>query len=448
MGRTGSGIGLDFAQDDVVYPSLLSIYTKAPVGTLGIVNHENAELRNVEVSFRAQDYTASEFICGTIPLLARERQEAMPLYADFSPRLMDFTENGRIAGELVFRYSYLGERRESVQSAVLQIAHRNSVPLGDPEALAALVSPTAPEILEYGKHVIGLSNTQVWSVVHKNMKSAIWLFEGLLAAGLRQEDSGSSAPSGMVEDIQYPAQTLAYRSGSAMDIGLAYAAALEASGIPSAFIFQEDDFIVLFYLNITPDAAEKTFNGTTDLIIDGDEVWMPLSMASFNEGFSKSWKAAPPRIKGEAIIMQNAWDRYPPAPFPALGVRSAMPDEQELKVRAEAALDGYIATDIQPLIDAKQKQIKEAGPGQDLAVLYNQLGILYARKGDMGAATTAYTEAAKKGSVSAANNLGNMALREKNFATARRWFEEALRLRPDNPAALQGLEKIRQRSRE
>jgi tetratricopeptide (TPR) repeat protein len=450
---------MDFAQDDMVYPSLLSLYKGAPVGTLDIVNHEDAELRNVEVSFRAGDYTSSEFICGTIPLITRERRESMPLYADFSPKLMDFTENGRIAGEVVIRYNYLGSSRESVQSAVLQIAHRNSVPTGDPAALAALVSPTAPEILEYGKYVTGMARSQSRSGVNGKMQAAIWLFEGFRSAGLWQEGSGAPGSDAVV-DIQYPTQTLAYRSGSVTDLGLAYTAALEASGIPSAFIALADDFIAAFYLGITLKEAASSFNGTANLLIVNDEVWLPLSMAAFNEGFSKSWKAAPPRIdrmlaEGEDasfIILQDAWTVYPSAPFPALGVRNVMPESKDLGERAETALKDYLATEIQPLIASVSKQIsdkvRDGGAGQELAALHNRLGALYVRAGNMKEAGAAYEKAAGLRSVAAMNNRGNMALRDRDFAKARRWCGEVLRIDPENPAALLGLEKIKQRSEE
>jgi tetratricopeptide (TPR) repeat protein len=241
-----------------------------------------------------------------------------------------------------------------------------------------------------------------------------------------------------------------------MDIGLAYAAALEASGISAAFIALSDDFIIAFRLGISPDQAGSSFNGTTNLLPVGDELWLPLSMAAFNEGFSKSWKAALPRIdrmigEGEDasfVVLQDAWVPYPPIPFPALGVRIATPDAKDLEAREKTALGDYIATEIQPLIASVSKQIGESGAGQDLAVLYNRLGALHVRAGNMRDARIAYENAAGQRSAVAANNLGNMALRDREFATARRRFEEALRYDPDNPAALQGLEKVRQRSGE
>jgi hypothetical protein len=103
------------------------------MGTLTIRNNENAEIRDVRVSFRVAGYTASEFPCGNLPLIAKGRSAELPLYADFSPE-----------GEV------------------------------------------------------------------------------------RVEGGG--------EEVQFPAETPGFRTGNRRDIGLLYAAALEASGISTAII--------------------------------------------------------------------------------------------------------------------------------------------------------------------------------------------------------------------
>jgi tetratricopeptide (TPR) repeat protein len=458
-GRAVSGIEIEFVQDGAVYPLFLSLYQNAPAGTLTIINHENAEIRNVEVSFRAGDYTSSEFICGAVPFIARGRREALPLYADFSPEIINFTENGRIAGEVVIRYSFLGARRETVQSAVLQIARRGSFPDGDARALAAFVSPTAPELLEYSKYVTGMARLKNRTGLNRNMQFAVWLFEGLLAAGLRREEGVSPNPaalSGSVQDIQYPAQTLAYRSGSAADIALAYSAALEASGISSALVPLADDFITAFSLGITEEQAQSLFNDMKNLLIFDNEAWLPLSMTAFDEGFAKSWKAASDRLGRivaeedvDFITLRDAWAVYPPVPFPALGVRIVMPDSKNTGANADKALDAYIAGEIQPLIASLNSQIRGgAMRGPNLAALYNQLGNLYIRSGNVTGAKAAYEEAAEMGSAPAMINRGSAALLENDYAAARRWFTQALRLQPDNMTARRGLEQVSVREKE
>jgi hypothetical protein len=113
-------------QDDGVYPAFLSLYQQNPAGTITIRNNENAEIRDVRVSFRAAGYTASEFLCGTLPLIAKGRSAELPLYADFSPELLRFTDTGRILGEIVIRYRFLGREKQAAQTVSVQVHTRNS----------------------------------------------------------------------------------------------------------------------------------------------------------------------------------------------------------------------------------------------------------------------------------------------------------------------------------
>jgi hypothetical protein len=46
------------------------------------------------------------------------------------------------------------------------------------------------------------------------------------------------------------------------------------------------------------------------------------------------------------------------------------------------------------------------------------------------------------GSVPAMTNRGNLALIEKDYPAAERWFRQALTREPENQAALRGLEKV------
>jgi hypothetical protein len=149
--RGGEGAGAVLDQDDGVYPVFLSMYQQNPLGTIIVRNNENAEIRNVRVSFRAGNYTASEFACGALPLLPKGRSTAVPLYADFSPEIFNFTDNGRILGEIIIRYSFLGKERTAARTVTVAVHNRNMFPPADMAALAAFVSPTSPEVLEFSK---------------------------------------------------------------------------------------------------------------------------------------------------------------------------------------------------------------------------------------------------------------------------------------------------------
>jgi tetratricopeptide (TPR) repeat protein len=98
----------------------------------------------------------------------------------------------------------------------------------------------------------------------------------------------------------------------------------------------------------------------------------------------------------------------------------------------------YIDAEIMPIIRQVQSQISS----NPTAALYNRLGILQARIGRVSDSKAAYERAAGMGSVPAMTNRGNLALIEKDYATAERWFRQALARDSKNGAALRGMEKI------
>jgi Flp pilus assembly protein TadD len=98
----------------------------------------------------------------------------------------------------------------------------------------------------------------------------------------------------------------------------------------------------------------------------------------------------------------------------------------------------YISREIQPQVQNLQQQIR-VNPSP---VLYNRLGILLVRSGRTVEAKAAYEQAAGLGSVPAMTNRGNLALIEKDYAAAERWFKEVLAREPENRTALRGVEKI------
>jgi hypothetical protein len=434
------GISTAFDQDRAVYPAFMQMYQTNAVGNVVIRNNENAEVRNVRVSFRASPYTASELPCGEFPFIARGRSAALPLLADFSPEILRFTDNGRILGELVIRYRFLGREREAVQTVIVATNNRNTT-TDDVAALAAFISPTSVETLDYARYIAGLARTNRRTGHNWNFQYAIWLLEGLRAGGIKLADTYADETQ-----VQFPAETLSYGTGSNRALALLCVAALESAGLSAAFVRTENDFLVALSLGIGMSAAETLFNGTDKLLIIDGQVWLPLSMNAFNNGFMAAWAQAVAVLNEsfkagnniDFVMVEEAWATYPPASLPELGGRTVRTDTAVATNRVNAAMTQYIDQELQQVLAQVQRQIN-ANPTM---ALHNRAGILQARIGRIAEAKASYERAANMGSVPAMTNRGNLALIERDYAVAERWFRQALARDSQNKAALQGLEKV------
>ena len=165
-------------------------------------------------------------------------------------------------------------------------------------------------------------------------------------------------------------------------------------------------------------------------------------MKNIKKGFYGAWTEALNEIANEEngaelIVMQDAW-----ASYPALGISGKATYEKsnptELKKKAESETAQYIQNEIQPKIKAQIALVNSNPSEKNL----NTLGLLYVRSGEYKLAKETYNRSAKSGSISAMTNLANIAILEKDYATAKSWYEKVLEKNPSHSGAKKGLERI------
>lgn len=333
------GVSARLEQTEPVYPLFMQLYQVYPAANVVLRNNENAEIRDVRVFFRAGNYTASEFLCTQVSVIPRGRAIEVPLLADFSPDILRFTDTGRLMGELVIRYRFLGREREVVRALTVLTHNRNTLPMGEPAEFAAFVSSTSNEVLEFARFIAGLERSNRRSGINVNMQYAVWLLEGLRASGIRLGETYAGET-----EAQYPAETLSYRTGNNRDLALLFAACLESTGKRSAFIKTENDFLAAISLGTVQEAGALA-NDRNTIIVDG-EVWLPLSMSTFNEGYSAALTQGATILNqtfaaGKAadfVIVHDAWLIYQPAPLPELGRSTLRTDTTALTNAVNRAL--------------------------------------------------------------------------------------------------------------
>jgi tetratricopeptide (TPR) repeat protein len=452
-GGGSGGIVVELLQDEAVFPVFSPLYRQNRIGALRITNRESAEIRNVRVSFQAGNYTSSRLLCGVQPRIRKRGSVELPLYADFSPAIYNFSESGRIPGQVIIEYELLGSGRTTNSTAVVEVYNRTSFRWNDPRSLAVFVSASAPEVLDYSKYIVGIARNHLRTGLNRNMQFAVFLYEGLRAGGIRDAPdmetpyAASHGNPETVDYLQFPFQTLAYRSGDVDDLGLLYAASLEAAGIGAALIPLAGDFAVAFSLGVDEKTAAGLFDNMDNLLILNGEAWLPVGFRSFREGFVNGWYSAVNDIGAaiaagenlDVIMLQEAWQSYPPAALSAQEARFDKPPEDNVARLAETDMLRYIAAEFGPKIRQVQETI---AAGRGTPALYNQLGLLYVRSGMYEEAKAEYRRSAAMGFAAAMVNLGNLAWMERDAEAASRWYGQALTVDPANRAAANGLNQI------
>lgn len=439
--------------DESIFPLIYTIYKSNPIGTITITNHESAEIRNVKVRFRAEGYTASELECGNIKIIKKNRSEEISFVADFNDKILRFSEAGKISGEIVIDYELLGDKRTTVSAVTIPVYNRNAMRWVDSAILASYVNTNSQEILELSKYFVGVARNHFRTGLNQNMQFSIYVHEGIRSLGIICEEKSdtpyntSHLDMSILDYVQYPYQTLSYRSGDKDDIGVLFMSMLESVGIGAAYLALHDDFIVAIELGDYEPALLNLFNNTDNLLVVDDKVWIPLSMSAIEKDFADCWKAGVERVNEflesdedvAFIVLSDAWQIYPPAGFSGGETNVKIPSEKTLISASENDIAKYITQEFGPQITAVQNQIKTQGGS---TTLYNRLGLLYVRAGLYDNAITVYETSAKMGSIPAMNNLGNILSLQKKYQKAKEWYEKVLAIDPDNETARKNLVKI------
>lgn len=441
-GKSGSSsFGVSLSQDDSVFPLFMKAYKTCPLGNLTLTNYEGAEVKNVHVSFRAGKYTSSTFESAHIGRIRKYGSVEIPLYVDFSTEILRFAENGKISGELIVDYEFLGKKKQTVQSVILSVYNRNAFYWSDYNALASFVSPDTDEILTFAKEVAGIVNSMAYSGMNKGVQTAAAMMEAIRLTGIKYSDDKVTPYekyhlSDELDSIQYPLQTMNNLSGDYDDLGILLASCLESVQVGAGFLPLEDDFIVLVNLGINPKNASSHFSDTDSLILDGENAWFGLSMKNFSKGFSASRKAAAAAIKKanagaegtyEFVNVELAWETYAPATFSGSGKAFDAPAKSSVEKASRAVIQEYISSDLEKVIS------KARNSGDS-----NSLGLALVRAGRYSEAKTAFSAS---NSVAAMNNLANVYMIERNYSAAVAQYKKVLAKAPDNKGAQRGLDR-------
>lgn len=440
-------IEIDLLQDGNIFPLFASSYKEYPFAYVYLTNRNNAEIRNLRVSFKADKYTSSVFVCGKAKRLQKNKTVEIPLKADFSTELYQFSENGQFPAQIVIEYSLLGKKYTEVKEVVISCYNRNTFNWNNPDGIVSLISPNDGSAIELSKTIIGIIRDNTHFGINKNLEYSMALFECLNTMGIIYERDLQTPYDEYhfyddVDYIQFPFQTITYKAGDCDDLAVLFASMLSSVGINSSIIFTENDVICGIDLNITSSAASKQFSSLDRLINVEDILYLPVSMKNLGKGYFSAWNIALEEInKAEELqvtVVSDAWKEYRPIGLAEKAMFN-IPDEKDLKKRIANAYSKYQKNEIVPLGNSLLKAYKN-NPSDSNS---NAIGMVYLRLGKYDQALKWFGKAAEKNNVAAMANIGQIYLVKNDYSQAEKYFEKVLAMNPEHSGALQGMERLK-----
>jgi tetratricopeptide (TPR) repeat protein len=449
----GTGSNVIQVQPDIapIFPLFYSYYDKNEAGALSIRNIGTAPVQNVKVSFYVKQFMDQPKVAWEGRELARGQQVSAKVFALFTDRIFQVTEETKVAGEIQVSYSYLGKDTSASYPVSITVRNRNAMTWSDTNRAAAFVTTNDPWVRSFTARAVPDARSKGRAAVNSSFRAAMALFDAMNLYGISYLPDpvtwASKATRGEAVDyLQFPAQSLEVKAGDCDDLSILYTALLESAGIETAFITDPGHIYMAFNLGMDPKQAAAVFGSSADLIVKEGQTWMPVEITMVKDGFVKAWqfgaqewRASSAAGNADFYPLHTAWETYTPANTGDI-IKSSpvMPDSPKIYDVYTRELTAFYNLSFAPRIKAIQDQLKTK---KDDPKLLNSLGVLYARFGMYPEARAQFAAiVARSGDVpSALINLGNLEYLAGNNQAAFDLFKRALAKSPGNSAALQGI---------
>lgn len=438
---------------DRVFPVFYRYYDENPLGSVRIRNGERERISNVRVSVLVNRYMDAPKESVTIDSMEPGEVADVPLRALFTDSILDVTEGTSVAAEVIVEYDVADERLAARRSQTIDVVNRNNMTWDDDRRAAAFVTANDPTVNRFARNITAAVRSTGSTAVNERIRLAMAIFDALRLYGMEyavDPDSSYielSENESVLDYLQFPQQSLDFRSGDCDDLSILYSALLESLGIPTAFITIPGHLYSAFALGISENEARSTFANPDDLVFVDGQAWMPVETTLVREDFMQAWATGAKQwrenaLRGAAnlVAMRPAWSEYAPTAFASQPLDIAIPSADEIVPEYTALLERYVRRQIEPQVTDLRERIDASGGNPRLT---NRLGALYARFGLYGQAQEVFESIiAEREYRPALVNLGNLAYLSDDLEEAQAYYDRARAERADDPLVLISLARV------
>lgn len=407
-----------------VYPSLYKNYAdyhRLPVGEIIMANNTSNDITptSILVNVNGLMTQATEVISPSMDSYSNER---IKLAAVFPESILDNSEKQNLVLEVTITYLHQGKSTTIQKSTPFTLNGRNAITWSDKRRLSAFVMPNAQDLIEYNKKADYIFRDAPTYQMNKSIIKTLQVYTLLNASGIAysadpaQSYSRVSVHTDLLDYLQYPTETIKRKGGDCDDLVALMAAVLENGGIAAAYIDIPGHVMLAFDCGIKPQEIAANGMSAREVIMVGDRVWIPIETTLIGKkNFLTAWKTGAERFYQELdngnfpelIPLAEAWTVFTPSTYTPAGFVAEPPSEKSVMDEYDDLVSQLFAKSKHEAISAMQNRYDTE---KNNGYVKNSYATLLAQTGR--------TEEAKK------------------------IFEDALELSPDNPTTLNNLGNI------
>ena len=429
-----------------IFPVLYKYYDTNSVGKVEIHNNGELPIENIEVTLFVDKYMDNPTTCPAPKTLHGGEKAAINLYALFAEKVLDITEATIVSGKVAVSYTQKKKRYTTEYSESMRIQDRHAMIWDDDRKVAAYVTYKDPVVLDIAKSLAHLVKESDFAA-DRNLSTAMALHEALREYGISYVIDPTtpfiefSKNKMAVDFIQFPRNTLHFKSGDCDDLSILYTSVLQAVGIDTAFITIPGHIYMAFALAIPPSEVKKTFLEPDDIIIQDDRAWVPVEITKVNSSFLGAWKTGALEWKenkakdsAKFYPLSESWKVYEPVGYAGEDMDIPFITIAEVKPVYAKEMNRFIDRELYGRMAALESRLKQSSRKY---IILNKLGIVHAQFGRIDKAQNYFNEALTiKNYYPALLNLGNISYMKGDLNKALSYYRQVEKLKPENSSML------------
>lgn len=449
---TLSSVSIDSVHVDDLFASTYRDYVDQPFGSVLLTNND-ADTMAVSLSFQLIDWMRRP---GRQEVRLKPGQSRrVSISAAMDDEILSLRQSGPFPARVAVSFAVGGDTVSVQRSIDVTVYKRGAVRWNDGVGPAAsFITPADEGVAAFASEPLRhfADKARALGRPAANLTQAMVLFETLRAHGVRYQVDASEAyvagrAGGVVDHIQYPAQTLASRTGDCDDLTVLYASLLESAGIATALVDYPEHLFLLVDTGLSRWEAYRLPLLDRLTVVHGDRVWIPVEITRLDAPFERAWhdgademaKLSGVERRQRILLTADAWARHSPA---VPSVAGTPPPAPTATADAVASGQSALRERIDEQIERRYLQpLRGDEAGND--ALRTRLLQVYVALADYDAAIAAALDFLidERGDGAATHNhLGIAYFLKGETRQATYHFRQALAVRPDDEGIEHNLE--------
>ncbi len=373
-----------------VFSAMYKYYNDNPVGIIKIKNTSGKDIDKIYAEVEVKNFMDYPSESRSYRSFKKDDEILIKLYAVFNNKILTITEDTPLNAQITIKYKVSNKEYKISKKQSFNLYNRNAMIWDATEKLSSFITPKDTVVKVYARETIQMFRHSRFRFMNNQLQSAIQLFDSLGVHGMtyvkdpKTPFTKFSKLKSQVDYIQYPRDSLRFKTGDCDDLTVLFCSLLENLGIDTALVTVPGHIFMMFNTEVPEARKNAIANNSELLVIWNGTVWLPVETTIFGRSFIEAWKSASEQFNKykksnevEVIETKKAWQEYVPVTLEDIKWEPKMPKKESIERLFFEDINKIIDRELTKKIGALKKKLKR---DKNNTKLNNKIRIMYAKE--------------------------------------------------------------------